>query len=122
MTGNSTRAPASATTLTTKPHTAFSVHAVAYKIAKRAFGEHRDLCRPVDADDPLNIAYESAYDPLVDALNGAAEKAINTPATSVHELWEKLVIFDAEDMHDLVEVKKVISILIADALRIGGEA
>jgi len=104
------------------PHTAFSVHAAAYKIAKAAFAQHETLCRPVGDDDPLQRAYESAYGPLVDALCQSAHKVIQTPAATTNELWQKLVIFDAEDMQDLVRAKELIGILIADALRIGGAA
>ncbi|APZ97334.1 hypothetical protein BWQ93_01630 [Sphingopyxis sp. QXT-31] len=102
-----------------KPHTAFSIHAVAYKIARQAFEQHRAICLP-DDDAPLMHDYESACAPLIEALLNTARKAIQTPAASVGEVWQKLTIFAAEDMQDLVDAKDVIAHITADALRLAG--
>lgn len=100
--------------------TPFGIHAEAYRIAREAYETHRQRCRPERAEDSLQDAYESAYQPLVDAMSDASTKAIQTPAASLSEIAEKLRIFDREDMQDDTNAKEMIGCILADALRLSG--
>jgi hypothetical protein len=102
--------------------TPFGIHAEAYRIAREAYEAHRQRCRPESADSPLQYAYESAYQPLVDAMSDASTKAVQTPAASFSEIAEKLRIFDREDMQDDTNAKEMIGCILADALRLAGGA
>jgi hypothetical protein len=103
--------------------TQFAMCRAAFTAAQGAFERHRTECRPDDAEDHVgNRAYEHAYKPLVDAWNDAGMAAMLCPASSAEDLAEKLKIFRSEEMYNSQGVAELVDILIADALRIGGEA
>lgn len=112
MNGVSTGAPKCATT--------FTIHAEAYRIAREGFEKHRDRCRPVDGESPLQFDYESAYDPLVTAMTDAAAAAVKARCTTVSELAEKLRIFMAEEMHNRQGAEELVGFLLADAVALAG--
>lgn len=116
MNADSTRAPVGATTLTT-----FSIHASAYRIARRAYELHRDECQaPLEDGDPLHMDYDDAYTPLVSAMTDTATSAVLCPAPTIRELATKIAIFHREDMQDMENAKELIAVILADAQRLAG--
>lgn len=111
--------------------TPFSVHASAYWAARAAYEAHRGESHP-EHDCPLQLAYEAAYQPLVDAMHDAAVAAVKTPAATVAEIIDKVAIFDRENLFydcDLERVRDLFDFITDDitahspgAYRKGGAA
>lgn len=97
----------------------FAMKLAAFNEARAAFQRHREAFEPSkDASNEDQRAYEASYAPLVAAMTDAATATIECPASSIHDLADKLDLFRSEEMHDYEAAGDLIDFIVDDARRL----